>query len=366
LERDLQVGCADLLIENWDNYTLPQSEIESIPGVYKTTTVTLVSIHFENIPESDSQYTKTTTYHVKMLAVHNCEEFNQVIDWKRLGNTRYSEDDIKELSRNLTYLMNKENVKEYGYNDPEVHLHNTFYGEKEKWLTLEYVNSFRWFPLLPLVEENTDPYSHEYSFNLVTSLQTIQLLENASSSDSATFSEYLLLRATADGNLTSISEEINNIYDKSSIISRASIESELRLTTNKFTSIFTILCSIIVVLVVFLYGYIRASTIYQYRLRVIEAEFRLGINREEILKGMILEVLLTTVIPILVSLLFGILYLLLLKQLIPIRQIYCPFTLWLPWWILLLTILISSSLIIGGNSASLVPQVRNYRPVKVE
>jgi len=366
LERDLQVGCADLLIEDWDNYTLPKSEIDAIPGVQKTTTVTLVSINFENIPESDSQFPITTTYHVKILAVHNCEEFNQVIDWSRLGRTRYSENDIKELSRNLTYLMNKEWVKEHGYNDPEVHLYNTFYGEKDIRLILEYVNSFRWFPLLPLVEENTDPYSLEYSFNLVTSLQTIQLLENASSSASATFSEYLLLRATTDGNLTSISEEITDIYSETSIISQASIESELRLTTNKFTSIFTILCSIIVVLVVFLYGYITASAIYQHRLRVIETEFRLGINREEILKGMILEVLLTTIIPILISLLFGVFYMLLLKQLIPIRQIYCPFTLWLPWWIFLLTILTSGTLIIGGNSASLIPQVRSYRPVKVE
>lgn len=363
LERDLSTGCADLLIENWDNTTLPQQKIEAITGVQQTTVVTLVSVYYEHILSSGG----STIYSVAIVAIHNCEEFNQVIDWKRLGRVRYSKKDIEDLSKNLTYLMDKKCAKENNFDDPEIILHNTFYGEKTENLDLEYINSFDSFPLLPLLlEESTSIYNQYITFRLVTSQQTINLLEVASNSSSATFSDYLLLKTATESNLTVIKNEIKDLYRWTSIITPTAEESGLHNVTNTFTSAFSIVCSVIFTLIVFFYGYTIASIIYLQRLRIIETEFRLGINKSQIWQGMLLEVLVTTVIPVVLSTLFSILYSLLLKQMIPIQQNYHKFALWMPWWVLLLTTIISECLIVGGNSASLIPLVKKYRPVKVE
>ncbi len=362
LERDMSVGCADLLIENWDNYTLPQREIEQIVGVQQTTTVTIVTINFE----ASFDFGHNVIYTILILAIHNCKHFNQVVDLSRLGKIQYSEEDIEKLSRNLTYLMNKEHVKNYGYDDPDRILYNSFFGETIERYPLEYVKSFDYFPLLPLVADASTPFQQSISFQLVTSLQTVQLLESVTTS--ATYSErdYLLLRTTAEGNLTSITSEITNIYNWSSIITTESVEKELDQTTNSFTSIFSIICSVIVASIIFFYGYITAVTIYNRRKRIIETEYRLGIDRNQIWQGMVLEIILITAGPVLISTMASCLFLLLLKQLIPIQQIYHSFNLWLPWWLLILITLLSECLIVGGNAASLIPQVKNYRPIKVE
>lgn len=362
LERDLSVGCADLLIENWDNYTLPQREIEQIAGVQQTTVVTIVTINYE----TSISFGHHVRYLISILALHNCEQFNQVVDWSRLGKIQFSEEDIETLSRNLTYLMNKEHVKNYGYDDPERILYNSFFGETIENYPLEYVKSFNYFPLLPQTADASTPFQQSISFNLVTSLQTVQLLESVTTSASYTERDYLILRTTAEGNLTSITSEITNIYNWSSIITTESVEKELSQTTNSFTSIFSIICSIIVAIIVFFYGYITAVTIYNRRKRIIETEYRLGIDRNQIWQGMVLEIVLITVGPVMISTLTSCLFLLLFKQLIPIQQIYHSFKLWLPWWLLILMTLLSECLILGGNAASLIPQVRNYRPIKVE
>ena len=363
LERDLHTGCTDLVLEGWDNSRIQQQSIEAITGVQQTTEVSIVNVYYEYSPHFGS----TTSYNVKIVVIHNCEEFNEVINWKSLGQACYSEKDIISLAKNLTYLMDKDFAKKHNFNDPEVILHNNFYGEKITSLDLEYINSFEYFPLLPIMQENRISFEvSRISFRLVTSLQTIQLLEQASNSSSATFENYLLVKTTTSSNVTATINGIKELCPWVMIRSPTTEESNLHQATNTFTAIFSIVCAIIFVLVVVLYGHILASIIYLQRLRIIETEFRLGINKRQIGQGMLLEVLLTTSVPIILSILFSILYMLIIKQTIPIQEHYHEFSLWMPWWLLLLLILLGEGLILGGNSSGLLPLLKRYQPVKVE
>jgi hypothetical protein len=116
-----------------------------------------------------------------------------------------------------------------------------------------------------------------------------------------------------------------------------------------------------------IYGYLTANNVYSTRKRIIETEYRLGIDRRSIWWGISLEVISLIILPIMISAIIGSLSLIILdKIIISIIQNFVQFKIWLPWWLYIITPLLALIVILGGWFIGIIPLVNNYRPIKIE
>ena len=107
--------------------------------------------------------------------------------------------------------------------------------------------------------------------------------------------------------------------------------------------------------------------IYQDRIRVVEAIYRVGAKKPQIWWTFTKEILMVLLLPVLVST-FAFIPLIRLAavQVLGVPDFSVPFTLWIPGWLLLVVIISSIIATMSGWFAGIIPQVRSYRPIKQE
>lgn len=361
LESNLTIGCADLAIMEWNGGILTKGQIESINGIELSSLITNYYIVYDDL--SNENY--PVTYVVILLAIHNTTEFIETVDISKLGKIPYTQNDVLALEQNLTYLMNKEHVKKYGY-DQTTKLTNKFFGTYSLRHYLEYINSFEVFPALPFFNDIQVANQQIISFNLVTSLNTASILENSSINSNYEKEQTLLIKSSSDANLTSIYNILRNHFG-SNVQSYESTSRFLRSNINEFVLNLPFWNAFFLIILCVIYGYLTANNVYSSRKRIIETEYRLGIDRRSIWWGISLEVLSIIIMPILISAIIGSLSLIILdKIIISIIQNFVQFKIWLPWWLYIITPLLALIVILGGWFIGIIPLVNNYRPIKVE
>ncbi len=357
LESKLATGCSDIIINNWDKNPIPTSIIEGINGIDNVTFITIYYIH---------HHLGTRNIIINMAAIHNLEEFIAIANIEELGKIAYTEDDIKRLENNLSYLMEKKFAKKYNYDKGTTILSNNFFGPKSKIVFLNFAGYFEYFPTLPVpINDDYDPYSLTSTNSIVTSLNTALLLE-----ESATISHEkeikILVKTSQNNNSQQVCDYLINNYNLEAF-TEESIAQIITKNTNSFFIKVTLLLSFLQIMISIIFGLIVSKSIYQERLAMVEIEYRIGISKRKISNRLVLEIILLVFIPLVCSIISStILVSRMASTLVQIIQEYLNFSLWLPWWMIVVIFLISSLLIIGSTFLGIESQLKKYKPVKTE
>ena len=357
IENTLSTGGADLAIISRDSSFLPsQIEVLNISGVEKTTLLTTSTLTLERDTFfGEKQYT------VPILGIHNQTELLETIDLSTI-EYGFTTDDILSLELNLSFLMSRDYAVKNGYNDG-LELTNELFGDVTESISLNFINSFNFFPLLP--HPNRNPLiSSTVQFSLVMNLVTCLELEDSLILPSITKTYSMLIKTNSSELITSIKEQINQISPNVEVLDINSITNQNDLESINFTIIFLVFSSIISFLIIILYSYITITNILKIRTKAIEIEYTIGISKKQILRGFLLEISIVAIVPLVICSISGIFF----GKLIGIfltsnNQIYSSFNLKFTGLFVLAIIMVVSSLTIGWLSG-IIPRISKYKLVK--
>lgn len=360
LEAKLTVGCADLVVENWDvtNEAL-KGNISRVEGVESLTPILISTM------ESFSFFDMGDSYKIRFFAIHNITEYLQVVNLSSLDDG-YSKTDIEQLSTNLTYMMSRKYAKGKDFDKGVTFKTTMITSELFEPYSMLYLNSFDYYPLLPRITKSSDDmfYTDTIEFDLILSKTTSELLLNKTE-NSVTKKGYLLINAEHDANLTKIKNEIKGFSYEAKTIDDVMID--LDKSVSHYARILLIISTIITLLAISFFGFISAINIYRQRLRIIESEFQIGAQRRQIWGSFTLEVLLVIPIPIAISMAIGIPAINYLSgSVLNATEIFKKFVPWIPWWIILIVIAIGIITLVSSWLLKMIPLVKSYKPIKQE
>lgn len=367
IEADLSVGCADLLVEGWEN-TNPnlQSNISKISGVELLTEVSVITLETSNYWYVDSPTDMEATYRIWLLAIKNLTTFVDVIDFSILEQEQITKEDIKSLQTNFTYLMEQHYAHKQHY-DKGIPFKTTMITSRNyEPYEMTFIKGYDYFPLLPRVTGRfINKLFKIYEFNLVTNHHTAQLLINRTDM-SKTVKSYLLLKTTANANTTKIKEELVNNFNLKAQTPKDK-EKSIHDNVNRFAIRFLMISSIATLITTFLFGIFSAINLYQQRLRVIESEYQIGATRRQIWGNFTIELLWIILIPVGFTMLIAFPIIRYLSvYVIDLNDIFKEFIPWLPWWLVLILVFLGITTMTLGWLVKMIPLVRGYRPIKQE
>jgi len=361
LESNLSAGYSDLLLENWHPYYEPiYDNITKIDGIEKVTKFTVY--HMQDFDD----WGTGRNYIISIASIHNTTEFLEVIDSELFNYTRYTKEDVLELETNMTYMMNAKYAKKNKFDKGVNFSTGLFTKDGEIPYNMTYINSFDVFPLVPLPD--LYGYSRWFEvFSLVTCEVTAQQLLDRSSSDSyISYNSFLLMKLESGANVTQIRYEIMDNYGLPTFTCEDYKEQIVANIGTFGLNYFTVATIITVIIAVF-YGFITARNIYNERLRIIESEYQIGAKKTQIWVGFTIELLLIIILPLALSFAATIPILKSVSgPLLNIQEFYANFIPWLPWWLMIIIILLCYVTLTGGWLLEMIPLVSKYRPIKQE
>lgn len=362
LEANLTMGYADILVSGWnigDQQTI--TNISDIEGVELVTGVSKVSLF-----DSNNYHRFEKGFDISILSIHNVSEYIQIINQSILEKAHYTIEDIEQLEINMTYMISSKFAKEKKYDRDEILLSTKFTSSAYKPYEMIYVNSFDYFPLLWRQDNNF--YSQFYdTYSFVTSNLTLSQLVPKLSYTTNTWAEHkLLVKITDTANATEICKAITLIGPLSTE-NKDEIEHSMFIQIDDFFIVFFVLVAIIAMLALVFFGYITAKNIYAYRLRIIESEYQVGAKRQQIWGSFTIEFALIIVIPLIISTIVNSLLVNnVLGTLLNVQEQYTKFDPWMPFWLILLIIILCLVLIVSGWIVEIIHRVNKYRPIKQE
>ncbi len=360
LEATLMVGSSDLIITDWSSsFRDYQDLIENLTGVDETTFVSqTTAIYVNELQISDN-------FIINLLSIDNISEFLSIADYPSSNYNTINDQDILALQKNNTVLTDKvfateknlilgENFSTKGFTSPN------------NVVNLTFINSFEYFPLTPLYHYLITTGIKWNEFSIVGNNFTISFVLEAFIPQTQTFTdEFLLIDVKSDFNIQDIKDEIGEIGFEARSFN--DFISELNGSISIFTLNFLIFESVFMIFVLFYIGYFTAIKLFENRLEVIEILYRIGKNRSQILMNFTYEVLLITSIPLAISLSFTLPLLRTLSlNFLGIYQEYHHFSVYLPWWLVIVSILLFFMVILTSWFSGLIPLIRKYRPIKQE
>ncbi len=349
---------SDLVIFSWNADKSIEQSINSLSGINQTTTTTqwkFNSIGLKNIISE-----------VDILAI-NATEFASVINKDKIESLNHQCFNFNLLANNMTCFINTQFANAFGYNQAnEISVQDFWNSEYE--FQLSPNADFKHFPLIP----NYSQYLGEKLFDdtlhiqLVLDLVTFeQLTEFAYSTTTLSSEQQLLIKLSDGANITEIQTQIFSDFN---IIAK-SFEDIQNSFYNNIVDInlnLIVLSSIVSIFVLILIGYITGQEIYQQRLRNIEADYRLGATKRQLLFEYSLEISLIALVPLIFSLVIGIFTSQYYHLFLNIDISYLNFKLWIPWWLVILIFILSYISIFSGWYTNIYTNIRKYKPTKQE
>lgn len=362
IEAKLATGYSDLVVANWQPFFEPiYDNITNTEGIEKVTKLSVF-----HLQDYDDWGVSSRSYIATIASIQNTTEFLQVVDPELFNHTAYTKEDILELETNMTYIMNTKYVKDNKYDKGEnfTTAFMTRYGMLPYNMT--YVNSFDIFPLVARLD--LYGYSRWFqTFSIVTSeLTAIQILNRTSSDTYLYYNHYLLIKLATGANITQVRNDLASNYGLFTFES-GEIETLIRAHISTFGLNYFTIASIVTILIAIFYGFITARNIYNERLRIIESEYQIGAKKRQIWAGFTIELILIIIIPLALSFAATIPILNSVSgPLLDVQQTFLKFTPWLPWWLMIIIILLCYVTLVGGWLLEMIPLVRKYRPIKQE
>lgn len=362
VEAKLYTGYSDLAIINWQPFFEPiYDNITNTEGIEKVTKLSVF-----HLQAYDEWGVSSRSYMTTIASIQNTTDFLQVVDSELFNHTNYSKDDILKLQTNMTYIMNTKYVKEHKYDKGENFTTAIITRAGMLPYNMTYVNSFDIFPLV--ARPDLYGFSRWFeTFSMVTSeLTALQILNRTSSSSYLDYNHYLLIKLSTDANVTQIRYDLMSKYG---LLTQTSGEIETLIKANISTfglNYFTI-ATIFTILIAIFYGFITARNIYNERVRIIESEYQIGAKKRQIWAGFTIELILIIIIPLALSFAATIPILNNVSgPLLNVHQHFLKFKPWLPWWLIIIIVLLCYVTLIGGWLMEMIPLVRKYRPIKQE
>ncbi len=364
LEANLTTSCSDILIDDWIIGNQLKSNISNIDGVVSSAEVSILELSFI------SPIRQNEIYGIRFLVLPNITEYLSVVDFTLIADDGYTDDDINELSTNLTYLMGRKYAQRNDFDKGVIFNTREITDEIYQPLDLIYVNDFSYYPLLSRPDLITNPadsffFSHPTKIDLVVSKTTAELIFNTTSLIPES-SGFLLIKTDTTANKTRIQEELSNEFGYKSITPEQ-IQQVITERINKFANVFLLITAILTSLAIILFGTVNAISIYKQRLRIIEREIQIGAKRRLIWGNFTIELMLIVLLPMIISIGVAIPIINAFSgYLLNITEVYIKFTPWQPWWVLLLIAIGGLVLLAIGWFVGLIPLINNYRPIKQE
>ena len=363
LESNISVGCADILVSNYNPYDEDAfrniSKMEGVKAVTPVSTVHLDYYYWE-------WEAADIGLDIDWLVIYNVSEFNQIIDHEPLKDSNIDSEDILALEENMTYIMSKKYVKEEGYSKKNNFTTSILAETQNKVYTLEYIEAFDYFPLL--TRSDYFFFNSRYDiFSIVTSNETFSQILNSTDKDIWIRNyNYLLIQTTETANITKIREDIAIGFGLPTKTSE-DVAEDLERNISVFEKNFLVLVTIVTILATMFFGIITAQNIYYQRLRIIESEYQIGAKRYQIWGSFTIELVFIVLLPILISMAITVPILYVAGGvLLNLEQTYVRFKPWLPWWIIISIILFTLVILVSSWLLEIIILVRKYRPIKQE
>lgn len=363
IEANLRTGCADIIVYDWDpenNYL--KNSISSIEGVNLVTGISFIQLrdlnfqrHFEN------------KFDITLINIHNATEYAEIFDNSLQDRLGYSSNDIEQLEQNMTYMMSEKFARRNKYNKDEIFLSSKFTSLEYTPYEMKYINSFEYFPLIRRSSDSSLINRDYDCYDIATSNLTVsQLLPRLDDFTENSTSHMLLVSVSENANVTKIQDTIKSITSLRTDTKEAAMQF-LQRFIDEFQISFFIVVSIIAMFALLFFGYITAKNTYFSKLRIIESEYNVGAEKQQIWNSFTIEFVLIILIPVLLSSIIS--YVLLynfLGYLIGAHDDYIKFKAWQPFWLYILIILLSLALVTAGWLLEIVNQVNKFRPTKQE
>lgn len=349
---------SDLVIYSWNDDDLLEQKINNLSGINCTTITTQLkfnSIGFENA------FTE-----VDILAI-NVTEFVNVINNEKIDSLNQNSFNFNLLANNMTCFINKQFVKEYGYNQANKIDVRDFWDSINEY-QLTPIADFKHFPLIP----NYKQYLGDKLFDNILHMQLVldidtfdQLTEDAYGTTILNSEQQLLIRLNDGVNITDIQALIYNDFN---IIAKSyeDIQESYYNYLTDFNLIFVIISSISSIFILYFNGYITGQDIYQQRSKNIEADYRLGATKNQIFFEYTLEIFLIVFLPLIFSVIIGIISSQYYHLFLNIDISYLSFKPWIPWWLVILIFILSFISILFGWGSNIYTKIRGYKPIKEE
>ncbi|HUT81335.1 MAG TPA: FtsX-like permease family protein [Candidatus Bathyarchaeia archaeon] len=367
MESNLSVGFSDILIQSWvDNNTILMENISVIPGVDLITKVEVIKIReLGNVRTTNPD---DKIFDVDVLNINNVSEFIEIISPNFPDQCKYTLADISKLDTNMTYMMSSKFAKKENYDKDKIYSSSKITSSSFESYNMSFINKFDYFPLLPYKSYSFLENLLVDKYNLVMSNLTYSQLMYKF--DELTFvknNTYILAKITPTANKTLLVTEIENLPYHIRVTTFEDEFNALNLEMNKFVFVYLIIITIISFSLIFFYGFLVARNVYKQRMRIIESEYNVGVNKHQIWLNFSIELLLVTIIPLFISaIISSILLYTIYDYFLDIPQTYKNFVPWLPVWFIVLIILVCLITILFGWLVEMWQQFHKYTPVRQE
>ena len=368
LESTISNGCTDLVVVNWMSNETIETELNTRDDIVATTEVTLYrySYSLKSMPSS-----LWIDYTIFILGIHDPKNFSQIIAYKQLGDVSYSQNQIRALENDSTYLMSELYASRNGYDANETILYNSQICQSSYQFPLIYISSYEYFPLVPI--QGRDPLSNNRfkSFSLVTNYETAKDIMYVAREEYTKITEesYLMIKTVAtatEEEQEQTKEELKTLYQMEFTTDREENRAVLD-TYNSFLPLLLVIITLVVIAILVFYGIFTSQIIFQKRMKITETQFRLGVNRKQIWWGFTIENLLITILPVIISAAIAYLVLRQIDRFLVIKWLlYNQFSLWLPLWFVLLVSFVDYLVINCVWGITLIRPIKQYRPIKQE
>ncbi|NHJ48542.1 MAG: ABC transporter permease [Asgard group archaeon] len=355
-ESSLGTGNANLIIDNWLD---PEDELDyifdNITGLENHTEVTSYRMF-----NSNEQHYYDKPYEISALAIHNPDTFIGVVDLTLIEN---SAEYILALKTQYNTLVDYRFARANKL-AKVVNITTDRFTDYWRPITLTYVGSFEYFPLTHVIQRNI--FKNYERCSLVASRETIR--EFNRKLDDETFvvhNSIKLIKAVNESIIPIIQAELSSLGYEAQTSDE--YHAELSYEINSFSMSNMYFYAFLTIITLIFMGYFTGNKIFDDRLRTIEALYRVGAKRRQILGMYTLELALVNLLPIVVMLFasFPVIRFVSVTYL-GVDENYIHFHNYFPAWILVLIIIGGLALIMIGWMIALIPKIYQYKPVKQE
>ena len=360
----LALGCTDLTIDNWNNNQSLKFNLENIENIHSTTTVIQMDL-YSRMRTSSFGY---RYFYIKLLVI-NASEFIDTVDLDRISSkVEYNKEDIESLNENLTFFVNSKSVKKLNLDNENVLNTNEIFNSEENF-ELVFANSFNIFPAMEKFEqENLVSFfdSNSIKMSLLLNINSYYLLaDSITNSEISSLEKRLLIRTKPEADLAKIKEEIklNLGLDAYSIDDKIN---EMNKDISRFSLRLFQIYSILSIIGLICFSVLCSNGVYSNQIKIVEINYRIGNSRREIMKGFLVEILIASLLPILISIISSIVFIPIYITILNVNQQYLSFNYRIPFWILFLAFIIAIIIINCSWMASIYLQLQHYKIVKQE
>jgi len=367
MEANLKAGFSDILVQSEVyNNTILMENISAIPGIDLITKVEKIKIlELGNVKTTNPD---DKIFDVDILNIINVAEFIEIISSNFPDSCKYTLADISMLDSDMTYMMSSKFAKKEGYDKSEIYSSSKITSPDFDSYNMIFINKFDYFPLLPYKSYRFLENLLEEKYNLVMSNLTYsQLMDKFDETASVRTTNYILVKIAPTANKSLIVNEIKNLPYTIHVTTFEDELNAMKLEVNNFAFVYLLIITITSFSLIFFYGFLVARNVYKQRMRIIESEYNVGVNKHQIWLNFSIELFLVTIIPLFISaIVSSILLYTIYDYFLDIPQAYKNFVPWLPVWFILLIILFCLITILSGWLFEMWHQFHKYKSVRQE